>query len=301
MDLGLEIIDTGCEDNMIQKQNDCSVKAYDYDRLPVFQQVRIADLIAADNLAVVNKGQEEVTPPKTIYTAVIKRILDIVISLIAIILTAPINVILLIGTALDVGRPLIFSQERMGKEGRVFTLYKFRNMTDEKDEKGILLPSYERTTKWGAFVRKTSLDEFLNFWSVLKGDMSIIGPRPLPVIYAGRFNVYHASRQNVRPGLDCPLHDKKMGYMTWQNRLDNDVWYVENVSFRTDCKMIFLLLNEVFAGKEKEGRARGGSEGTFMGYDKEGNVMNSYEIPSRYYEEVLNGHNLNRVDLGKAI
>ncbi len=286
---------------MIQKQNNCSVKAYNYDRLAIPQQIRIADLIAEDNLAIASEGQENVAPPKTIYTVVIKRILDIIVSLIAIILTAPINIVLLVGTAIDIGRPLIFSQERIGKGGKGFTLHKFRNMTDEKDENGILLPSYERTTKWGAFVRKTSLDEFLNFWSVLKGDMSIIGPRPLPVIYKGRFSTYHASRQNVRPGLDCPLHDEKMGYMTWQNRLDNDVWYVENVSFRTDCKMIFLLLHEVFAGKEKAGRAMGGFEGTFMGYDREGNVMNSHEIPEQYYEKVFADKDLHMSGLGKAI
>ena len=261
---------------------------YDFDLLSPVEQQKIVELIAKDNLEHANKLKKEVHPRKTFYTIFLKRVIDIVLSFIAFFITIPINVLIAIITFFDVGRPILFGQKRMGKGCNPFTLYKFRNMTNETDEKGILLPADQRTTKWGQFVRSTSLDELLNFWSILKGDMSLIGPRPLPMVYKGRFCSYHESRHNVKPGLDCPLHDSTMTYMTWQNRLDNDAWYVENVSFLTDCKLVILLFRETFFGKEKKDRARGGSEGTFMGYDAEGNVMNSKQIPRSYFERVLN-------------
>lgn len=262
-------------------------RKWDFDRLDPTQQETIVKMIADDNLTGSNAAGESVSTPRTIYTVFFKRLLDILISLIALIVFLPINLIIGIITMFDVGFPIFFGQERIGRKNKVFKLYKFRNMTNKTDENGLLLPADERVTKWGKFVRKTSLDELLNFWSIFKGDMSLIGPRPLPVVYKGRFNKYHESRHLVRPGLDCPLHDPSMGYMTWKNRLDNDVWYVENVSFKTDCKMIFLLFKETFFGAEKKSRADGGSEGTFMGYDENGEVMNSFEIPEKYFIAAL--------------
>ena len=143
-----------------------------------------------------------------------------------------------------------------------------------------------RVSKWGKFVRSTSLDELLNFINIFTGDMSIIGPRPLPMVYQGRFNKYHEVRHSVKPGLDCPLRDPKK-IMTWENRLENDVWYAEHVSFITDIKLILLLFKETLFGKDKETRAEGFGEGTFMGYFEDGTVMDSNHIPEKYYEELL--------------
>ncbi|MBQ9314992.1 MAG: sugar transferase [Clostridia bacterium] len=263
---------------------------WDYDRLPQEIQTKIAESIACDFNENSNDGRTMVFPKRTFYTLFFKRFLDIIISFIALVVLFPANLIIGVVTFFDVGFPLLFGQDRMGKGAKVFKLYKFRNMTNERDENGLLLPADKRVTRWGSFVRKTSLDELLNFWSIFRGDMSLIGPRPLPVVYRGRFSKYHESRHNVRPGLDCPLHDPQMGYMTWQNRLDNDVWYVENLSLKTDCKMVFLLFKETLFGAEKKSRGNGGSEGTFMGYDQNGKVMNSYEIPEKYFIEVLGDH-----------
>lgn len=262
-------------------------KKWDFDRLTPEQQAVIAKMIAEDNLAKSNSKVCPVAPVKTVYTVFVKRIIDVLLSFIALIILLPVNIIIGIITLVDVGLPLFFRQERIGRNNRVFKLVKFRNMTNKTDENGVILPADQRVTKWGKFVRKTSLDELLNFWSIFKGDMSLIGPRPLPVVYKGRFNNLHESRHNVRPGLDCPLHDSSMGYMTWKSRLDNDAWYVENISFKTDCKMVSLLFKETFFGAEKKSRADGGSEGTFMGYDENGEVMNSFEIPDKYFIAAL--------------
>lgn len=255
----------------------------DYESLPQETKRAIADMVAADTLKKSNEFYNNVSVSNTLYNKFIKRCLDVVISLIAIIVTLPINLIICIITFFDVGKPILFLQKRMGRRGKEFNLPKFRNMTNDKDENGELLRADLRVTKWGKFVRKTSLDELLNFYSILKGDMSLIGPRPLPAWYKGMFNSYHEHRHDVRPGLDCPLADPSK-IMTWQNRLDNDVWYVENVSFKTDIKLIYLLFREVFFGKDKDARAEGFSEGSFMGYYEDGKVMDSNHIPEKYYE-----------------
>lgn len=174
----------------------------------------------------------------------------------------------------------------MGKDCKTFKMIKFRNMKNIANQNGVLLRADLRTTKWGRFVRATSLDELLNFINIFKGDMSLIGPRPLPIVYKDRFNKYHNMRHSVKPGLDCPLRDPS-NYKTWANRLDNDVWYAENVSFITDVRLILLLFKEIFAGKDKKDRAEGFGEGSFMGYYEDGSVMDSNHIPEKYYKYVL--------------
>ena len=164
----------------------------------------------------------------TFYVLYGKRFLDLIIGIPAFVISAPINLIIAIITFFDVGSPILFKQTRIGKDGKPFILYKFRNMTNETDSKGILLQPEYRITKWGRFVRRTSLDELLNFWSVIKGDMSIVGPRPLPEKYHERFNSYHQQRHLVRPGLDCPLLKKEFYGKKWQGKLDNDIYYLEN-------------------------------------------------------------------------
>ncbi len=252
------------------------------------EQVKLlAEQIARENLPKVNDGFVEFEIPDTFYTRYGKRALDIVISALALIVFSPIILVVLIATYFDVGKPILFKQERIGKDGRVFTLVKPRNMTNERDENGILLPAPERITKWGRFVRKYSLDELLNFWSILKGDMSIIGPRPLNAFYAARFSKRHNMRHKVRPGLECPLHDPSMGAMTWDNRFENDVWYVQNISFRTDIKMLFLLFRDTLWGRDRCSRADADVGGDFMGYTENGQVMTSEDVTEQQLIAVI--------------
>ena len=180
---------------------------YDYDSLDEKRQQKIADMVKKDNLDTIN--QDIVLPAIEFgfYAKYGKRVIDIVISLIVLVLVFPINAIIALITFFDVGFPILFRQTRVGKNHQRFMMVKFRNMTNEN---GVLLRADLRITKWGSFVRKTSVDEFLNFINVLKGEMSIIGPRPLPIVYEGRYNKLHDLRHSVRPGLDCPLRDPSM-------------------------------------------------------------------------------------------
>lgn len=185
-----------------------------------------------------------------IYVRYIKRILDIIFSLFALILLLPVNLIIGVCTYIDVGRPIFFRQARSGKDAVDFYIIKFRNMTNEKDEKGNLLPPSKRVTTFGKFVRRTSLDELLNFWSILKGDMSLIGPRPLLPIYVSRYTQRQRLRLAVRPGLECPSTINRGHPRSWEEQFEDEVWYVENISFVTDCKMIFRLIQMVFNRKD---------------------------------------------------
>ncbi len=151
----------------------------DISALSKSEKKEIAGYIMRDNQERVNAAAAPVQVKDTFYTRYGKRFLDIVISLICLIITAPINLVIAVVTYFDVGRPIIFRQQRTGKGEKPFTIYKFRNMTNDVDASGELLPPEQRVTKWGRFVRKTSLDELLNFVSILKVDMSVIGPRPL--------------------------------------------------------------------------------------------------------------------------
>ena len=223
----------------------------------------------------------EIVLPNTFYVRFGKRLLDILFAGIACLVFLPINLLIAIITFFDVGRPIFFKQVRVGKNGKLFSLMKFRNMTNEKNEQGVLLPPEKRVTKWGKIVRKTSLDELLNFWSIFKGDMSLIGPRPLPQKYFVRFNAFHQQRHLLKPGLECPFHERGLAAQGWQGRLDNDIWYVENISFKTDVKMAFLLVKKVFSKEEREASASG-KTGEFIGYCEDGSIMNEWCIPRRY-------------------
>ncbi|MCD8354641.1 MAG: sugar transferase [Clostridiales bacterium] len=259
-----------------------------HDRAELTKAMRwqIADWLAEERLPEINAKLEKVHPRQGIYSKYIKRLIDIIVSLLAVIVTLPINFVIGIVTFFDVGRPLFFLQERTGRNGKPFKIVKFRNMTNEVDEKGELLPPGQRVTKWGRFVRKTSLDELLNFWSVLKGDMSLIGPRPLPPEYLGRYNARHKARLSVRPGLECPPHEAIDHVWTWQEKLDNDVWYIEHVSFLTDCKMMVRLVQ--FALNRKNASARANVKiGTFMGYDTCGRVINLDGVEQKYIDRAF--------------
>lgn len=254
----------------------------EWDDLSTEQRRRLAEILAEERLPQINLQCEEIKPSRTFYARYVKRLLDILFSAAALLITFPINLVIGVITYFDVGRPIFFKQERIGKNEKIFTIVKFRNMRNDRDEKGDLLPASVRVTKFGRFVRKTSLDELLNFWSVFKGDMSLIGPRPLLPQYLIRFNKKHRGRFYVRPGLECPPREALDGEWSWQERFDNDIWYVENLSFLVDCKMVINLFRYAFDPKMSNMRA-GASIGTFMGYDRDGKAITKDDIEKEYY------------------
>ena len=179
------------------------------------------------------------------YEKYIKRLLDIVLSLIAIIVLSPVYLIVAIVVRIQMGSPVLFSQDRIGKGEKVFKLYKFRSMTNEKDENGKLLPEEKRLTKFGLTLRSTSLDELPELFSILKGDMSIVGPRPLPTYYGPYYFPEERKRHQVRGGLIPPDGLSKQTTPEWETQFKYDNYYVDNVSFLLDCKVIlvtFLIL-----------------------------------------------------------
>lgn len=179
------------------------------------------------------------------YAKYIKRLLDIVLSLIAIIVLSPVYLIVAIVVRIQMGSPVLFSQDRIGKDEKVFKLYKFRSMTNETDENGKLLPEEKRLTKFGLTLRSTSLDELPELFSILKGDMSIVGPRPLPTYYGPYYYPEERKRHQVRGGLIPPDGLSKQTTPEWETQFKYDNYYVDNVSFLLDCKAIlvtFLIL-----------------------------------------------------------
>lgn len=148
------------------------------------------------------------------------------------------------------GAGAFFFQERPGKGGKIFKICKFKSMTDERDANGELLPNEQRITKVGRFIRKTSIDELPQLWNVLKGDMSLIGPRPLPVRYLQLYNERQAHRHDVRPGISGWAQVNGRNNITWGQKFEYDVYYVENVSFIFDCKIILKTIQKVFAGAD---------------------------------------------------
>lgn len=249
------------------------------------ERSRLRQIIRDDTLSYVNEKFAKVVPKRSVYTVFVKRFIDFIVALLAFTVTLPINLIIGICTFFDVGRPLIFRQQRVGKDGKTFEIIKFRNMTNAKDENGELLPPKDRVTKFGKFVRKTSLDELLNFWSVLKGDMSLIGPRPLVGEYTSYMSDRHRMRTAVRPGLECPMIIETDHVSTWTEQFENDIYYVENVSFLLDIKMLFALVKMVF--NRKSSAVRGNAQrGSFMGYDRDGNSIISKKVPVRYFEKL---------------
>ena len=269
---------------------DTATRVSDYQKcrseeLTKAQRWRLADILADERLPRVNKLHAAVKPSRTLYSRYIKRGIDIVVAVGALVITLPINAVAAVITLKDVGRPILFKQVRVGKDGKEFTLIKFRNMTDERDERGELLPPSKRVTRFGKFMRKTSLDELLNFWSILKGDMSLIGPRPLVPEYTHRYSNRHRMRLAVRPGLECPPRSLSDYVWTWQEQFENDVWYVEHVSFITDCVMLLNLVRFAFDKKSSNARATA-QRGTFMGYDLDGTAINMDDVPQEYIDAV---------------
>ena len=179
------------------------------------------------------------------YRLFIKRLLDFVLSLIALIVLSPVILIVAIFVKIKLGSPVLFKQERPGKNEKIFKMYKFRTMTNEKDEEGNLLTDDIRLTKFGKLLRSTSLDELPELFNILKGDLSIVGPRPLLVKYLPLYNEHQKHRHDVRPGFTGWAQCNGRNAISWEEKFDLDVYYTKHVSFLLDLKVIFKTIKIV--------------------------------------------------------
>lgn len=177
----------------------------------------------------------------------IKRILDFILSLIAIIVLSPVMLVVAVLVRVKLGSPVLFKQQRPGKDEKIFRMYKFRTMTDEKDADGRLLPDEKRLTRFGKLLRSTSLDELPELFNILKGDMSIVGPRPLLVAYLPLYNERQKHRHDVRPGFTGLAQVNGRNSITWEEKFEWDVRYVEHVTFLEDCRIILKTVKVVLA------------------------------------------------------
>lgn len=187
---------------------------------------------------------------KRFYERYMKLILDFLLAGFALLLLSPVMLILSIMVKYKLGSPIIFKQERPGKGEKIFTLYKFRTMTDQRDENGELLPDEIRLTKFGKLLRSTSLDELPELWNIIRGDMSIVGPRPLLVRYLPLYNERQRRRHDVRPGFTGLAQVNGRNSISWEEKFEWDVKYVENITFKNDVKIIW---NTVAVVLKREG------------------------------------------------
>lgn len=176
----------------------------------------------------------------------IKYLFDLTVSIIVFLILLPVILLVAVLIRVKLGSPILFTQDRPGLKGKVFKMMKFRSMLDAKDKHGNLLPDNERMTKFGAFLRSTSLDELPGLFNVLKGDMSLVGPRPLLVQYLPLYNSEQAKRHNVRPGITGWAQVNGRNAIGWDEKFKLDVWYVENQSFLLDMKILLLTVKKVF-------------------------------------------------------
>lgn len=203
--------------------------------------------------------------PYGIYERYFKRPIDIVCALLALTVFCWLYLIVSILVRVKLGSPVIFKQARPGKDERIFNLYKFRTMTDERDENGELLPDDVRLTKFGRFLRKTSLDELPEAVNILKGDMSVVGPRPLLVEYLPRYNEEQHRRHEVRPGLSGYAQVHGRNTVTWEEKFKMDVHYVDNITFLGDVKIIFDTVLKAFVKQEGINSETSATMEVFMG------------------------------------
>lgn len=190
------------------------------------------------------------------YEKYIKRPQDFCCALIALIVLSPVMLVIAILVRTRLGRPVIFTQERPGRDGRIFRLRKFRTMTDARDEKGDLLPDEQRLPPFGRRLRSTSLDELPELLNILRGDMAVVGPRPLLVKYLGRYNERQARRHEVRPGFTGLAQVRGRNAISWEEKFDWDVKYVDRVTFLGDWKIILETVRTVL---KREGISSGAS------------------------------------------
>ena len=176
-----------------------------------------------------------------------KRTFDIIISLMALTLLSPIILFIRYKVAINLGKPVLFKQRRPGLQGNTFEMLKFRSMRDANDEQGKPLPDSQRLTPFGCKLRNSSLDELLGLWSVLKGDMSLVGPRPLLIEYLPLYSKEQARRHLVKPGITGWAQVNGRNAISWQEKFELDVWYVDNQSLWLDLKIILLTIKKVFS------------------------------------------------------
>ena len=200
------------------------------------------------------------------YEAVLKRLFDIILSLLFLLLFCWLYLILAVVVRIQLGAPVLFTQDRPGRDGKVFKLYKFRSMSDKRDENGELLPDKMRLNKFGRILRSTSLDELPELFNILKGDMSIVGPRPLLVKYLDHYNAHDARRHEVRPGLTGLAQVSGRNALSWKDKFARDVEYVDHVTFLMDAKIILKTIQKVFV---REGIEFTEGHQTVMEYFKE--------------------------------
>ena len=202
------------------------------------------------------------------YAHFFKRVIDFIFSLLTIIILSPLLFILSILGAIKMKGKPFFTQDRPGKNEKIFKLIKFRTMTNEKDENGELLPDDKRLIPYGKFLRSTSLDELPELFNILLGQMAIIGPRPLLVRYLPRYNTFQHRRHEVRPGLTGYAQAHGRNAVTWEEKFKMDVWYVDHLSFRLDISIFFATIRSVL---KHEGISGEGTETMteFMGSEQE--------------------------------
>lgn len=207
--------------------------------------------------------------PYGVYEHFFKRPLDIICALLALTVFWWLYVIVAVLVKIKLGSPVIFKQVRPGKNEKIFNLYKFRTMTDERDENGNLLPDEVRLTKFGKFLRKTSLDELPEAVNILKGDMSVVGPRPLLVEYLPRYNAKQKRRHEVRPGLSGYAQVNGRNAISWEEKFDLDVEYVDEITFAGDAKIVFMTVFKSFFKQEGISSDNSATMEVFMGSDSQ--------------------------------
>lgn len=183
------------------------------------------------------------------YRKYFKRVFDFVCSLLALIILSPVLLITALLVRMKLGTPVIFKQKRPGLNEKIFTLYKFRTMTDQKDEQGNFLPDEVRLTKFGKMLRSTSLDELPELWNILKGDMSVVGPRPLLEKYIPLYSTEQRKRHLVRPGLTGLAQVNGRNEVSWEKKFQLDVEYTQHIKFWSDIRIILQTVGNVFRGK----------------------------------------------------
>ncbi len=203
--------------------------------------------------------------PYGVYERVFKRPLDIICALLALSVFCWLYAVLAILVRIKLGSPVIFKQARPGKDEKVFNLFKFRTMTDEKDENGNLLPDEIRLTKFGRVLRKTSLDELTEAINILKGDMSVVGPRPLLVEYLPRYSKKQKRRHEVRPGLTGNAQVNGRNAISWEEKFDLDIEYVDRITFAGDIKIVFRTVFKSFFKQEGISSDTSATMEVFMG------------------------------------
>lgn len=215
------------------------------------------------------------------YAKYIKRFLDLILSLLALIILMPVMIVIYILVRIKLGSPAIFKQQRPGKNEKIFTLYKFRTMTDKKDENGNLLPDEQRLTKFGKILRSTSLDELPELFNILKGDMSIVGPRPLLVKDMIFMSDEQRKRHNIRQGLTGLAQVNGRNNLSWEEKIDYDLKYMQKITCLGDIKIIVKTIGKVFARSDIE------TEGMETAEDLCDYLLRTNKISKEEYEKKL--------------